>query len=148
MSRAAAIVIHGNEIALIKRHREGRLYYVFPGGQLEDRESPEQAVVREVEEELGLKVEVERLLVRMTHHGKIQFYFLTRITGGKFGTGAGPEMKGLYPPERGSYRAVWMPLANILKENVVPREVAETVARSPRQGWPAEVITWNEDETH
>ena len=65
MSRAAAIVIHGNEIALIRRRREGRLYYVFPGGQLEEKESPEQAVVREIEEELGLKVEVERLMIKI-----------------------------------------------------------------------------------
>jgi 8-oxo-dGTP diphosphatase len=148
MSRAAAIVIHGNEIALIKRRREGRLYYVFPGGQLEDKESPEQAVVREVEEELGLKVDVERLMVTVLHRNKMQYYFLTRITGGKFGTGIGPEMQGLYPPERGSYRPVWMPLANILKENVVPREVAEFVAISSRQGWPTDVVTLNEDELH
>jgi 8-oxo-dGTP diphosphatase len=145
MSRAAAIVIHGNEIALIKRRREGRLYYVFPGGQLEEKESPEEAVVREVEEELGLKVNVDRLMVKFLHHDKMQYYFLTRITGGKFGTGIGPEMQGLYPPERGTYHPVWMPVANILKENVVPREVAEIVSRSSRQGWSRDVITLNED---
>jgi 8-oxo-dGTP diphosphatase len=140
MPRSAAFILHGNEIALIKRRREGRLYYVFPGGQVEEKESPEQAVVREIEEELGLKVDVDRLLVKVSHRGKFQYYYLTHIIGGKFGTGAGPEMQGLYPPERGSYHPVWMPLANILKENVVPREVAEIVANSSRQGWPREVI--------
>jgi 8-oxo-dGTP diphosphatase len=145
MSRAAAIILHGIEIALIKRRRESRLYYVFPGGQVEEKESPEQAVVREVEEELGLQVEVDRLLVKVVHRSKMQYYFLARIKGGKFGTGVGPEMQGLYPPERGSYHPVWMPLANILKENVVPREVAEIVSASSRQGWPREVVTLNED---
>jgi 8-oxo-dGTP diphosphatase len=145
MARSAAIIIHGNEIALIKRRREGRLYYVFPGGQVEEKESPEQAAVREVEEELGLKMEVDRLIVKVIHHSKMQYYFLARIKGGKFGTGLGPEMRGLYPPERGSYHPIWMPLANILKENVVPREVAEIVSASLRQGWPQEVVTLNED---
>jgi 8-oxo-dGTP diphosphatase len=146
MARAAAIIIHGNEIALIKRRRESRLYYVFPGGQVEDKESPEQAVVREVEEELGLKVDVDRLMIKAIHHSKMQYYFLAHTIGGKFGTGVGPEMRGLYPPERGSYHPVWMPMTNILKENVVPREVAEIVSRSFQQGWPREVVTLNEDK--
>ncbi len=146
MPRAAAFIIHGNEIALIKRQRGGRLYYVFPGGQLEEKESPEQAVVREIEEELGLKVHVDRLLVKLANRGKTQYYFLTHVTGGKFGTGAGPEMQGLYPPERGSYHPVWMPMANILKENVVPREVAEIVSMSTRHGWPSDVVMLQEED--
>jgi len=113
---------------------------------LEERESPEQAVVREIEEELGLKVEVERLIINVLHRNKMQYYFLTRIIGGKFGTGIGPEMQGLYPPERGSYHPVWMPISNLLKEYVVPREVAEIVARSARQGWPTDVVTLSETE--
>jgi 8-oxo-dGTP diphosphatase len=145
MSRAAAFIIHGNEIALIKRRREGRLYYVFPGGQVEEKESPEQAVVREIEEELGLNVDVDRLLVKMSLRSKIQYYFLTHIIGGKFGTGSGPEMQGLYPPERGTYQPVWMPMANLLKENVVPRPVAEFVSNSSRKGWPRDVTTLHED---
>ena len=77
----------------------------------------------------------------------MQYYFITRIIGGKFGTGIGPEMQGLYPPERGSYHPVWMPISNLLKENVVPREVAEIVSRSSRQGWPTDVVTLSEAET-
>ena len=141
MSRAAAIILHGNEIALIKRRRDGRLYYVFPGGQIEEEETPEQTTIREVEEELGLKVDIERLLIKVALHSKLQYYFLARIRGGKFGTGSGPEMQGLYPPERGSYRPVWMPVSNVLKENVVPREVAEIVFRSTREGWPSDPIS-------
>ena len=145
MSRAAAFIIHGNEIALIKRRREGRLYYVFPGGQVEEKETPEQAVVREIEEELGLKVHVDRLAVKVSHRSKIQYYFLTHIVGGKFGTGSGPEMKGLYPPERGTYQPIWMPTANLLKENVVPRQVAEFVSNSSRKGWPTNTTILQEE---
>jgi mutator protein MutT len=144
MSRSAAILITGNHIALIKRRREGRLYYVFPGGQIEEGESPEQAVVREIEEELGLNVLVERLVVKVFYRDKIQYYFIIRTVGGTFGTGRGPEMLGLYPPERGSYRPIWMPLANLLKENVVPRQVAELVVQNGRNSWPSDVIHLNE----
>jgi 8-oxo-dGTP diphosphatase len=145
MSRAAAIVINNNHIALIKRRRANRLYYVFPGGQIEEGESPEQAAVREIKEELGLIVEVERLVIQVNFHKKKQYYFLSHITGGKFGTGQGPEMKGLYPPENGSYRAVWMPLAIILRENVLPRPVTEIVATAIRQGWPSGITSLTEE---
>lgn len=33
-NRGAAIIIQGGKIALIKRVREGELYFVFPGGEL------------------------------------------------------------------------------------------------------------------
>jgi len=144
MSRSAAILITGKHIALIKRRREGRLYYVFPGGQIEEGESPEQAVVREIEEELGLNVQVERLAVKVFYREKIQYYFIIRTISGTFGTGQGPEMIGLYPPERGSYRPIWMPLANLLKENVVPRQVAELVMQNGKTSWPSDVIQLNE----
>jgi 8-oxo-dGTP diphosphatase len=141
MSRAAAIIINNNHIALIKRRRDSRLYYVFPGGQIEEGESPEQAAVRE----LGLIVGVERLVIQVSFRKKDQYYFIARTIGGKFGTGQGLEMRGLYPPEHGSYRPVWLPVANILRENVVPRAVAEIVASSIQHGWPVGVTSITEE---
>jgi 8-oxo-dGTP diphosphatase len=50
---------------LLLRHREhktGRSYWLFPGGGIEDGETEEQCVVREMFEETGLTVNVERLL--------------------------------------------------------------------------------------
>jgi 8-oxo-dGTP pyrophosphatase MutT (NUDIX family) len=62
MPRAAAILIENETIALIERWRGGRLYYLFPGGKVEDGESLVETVVREVKEELGLTVEVQQLI--------------------------------------------------------------------------------------
>ncbi|HOY67521.1 MAG TPA: NUDIX domain-containing protein [Candidatus Ozemobacteraceae bacterium] len=61
----AAVVVHGSRVLLAKR-TGGDLdgLWEFPGGKLENGESPAQAVVRELVEELSLDViPHERLLV-------------------------------------------------------------------------------------
>ena len=57
--------------ALIARHdRRGRLVWSLPKGHLELGESPEEAAVREVEEETGIRGRV------LGHLGTIDFWFV------------------------------------------------------------------------
>ncbi|MEJ5223735.1 MAG: NUDIX domain-containing protein [Anaerolineales bacterium] len=149
MTRAAAIVIKNNAVALIKRQREGRTYYVFPGGSVEEDETPEQAAIREAQEELGLEVSIDRLVARVFYErGGVrrtdQYYFLTRITGGTFGAGTGPEMQGLYPPESGTYKPIWMPIRQLIREVVYPLQVANLVMSSAKLGWPTHPVDIHE----
>ena len=141
--RARAIIVRDNCIALIKRQRDGRIYYVIPGGGMEMGETPEQTAIRESREELGLHIEVDRLLAEINFHGRRQYYFLARVTGGKFGTGEGPEMMGRYPPERGTYTPVWIPLRSVEHVNLFPPSIAEIVIQAARRGWPAEKVEIN-----
>ena len=46
-NRGAAIIVQEGKIALIKRIREEETYYVFPGGGIEEGETPEEATKRE-----------------------------------------------------------------------------------------------------
>lgn len=54
--RASAIIIRKNKILLIHRFKDGKEYWVFPGGGIEDNESWDEAVIREVKEETNLDV--------------------------------------------------------------------------------------------
>jgi 8-oxo-dGTP pyrophosphatase MutT (NUDIX family) len=56
--------VRGREVLLIlHQHSDtGRTYWWFPGGGLEPGESDEACVAREIREEVGLDVRVERLL--------------------------------------------------------------------------------------
>ncbi len=55
-NRGAAIIVQEGKIALIKRIREDETYYVFPGGGIEEGETPEEATKREIFEELGVHI--------------------------------------------------------------------------------------------
>jgi len=46
-----------------QRHVTGRAYWVIPGGGLEENETPEACVQREMKEETGLNVQVKELLL-------------------------------------------------------------------------------------
>jgi 8-oxo-dGTP pyrophosphatase MutT (NUDIX family) len=59
-TRAGIILIENDKVALIERHRAGLDYYVFPGGGVDEGETPEQAAVREAFEELGVEVAIRQ----------------------------------------------------------------------------------------
>lgn len=145
MPRAAAILIQNDQVALIKRERQGLLYYVFPGGQVEAGETLEQAAAREVAEETGLLVTVGSLLAVISFGDSQQYHFGAEINGGSFGAGSGPEMQGTYAAENGTYTPVWVPIAELPTLPVRPLALAELVAAAHVQGWLATTL-YIEDE--
>ena len=60
---ARAILLVNNDIVTIKRTKYNGdseyVYYTLPGGHVEKGETFEETVIREVEEELGIKVKIE-----------------------------------------------------------------------------------------
>ena len=134
--RARVVVVRDAAVALIERRRDDRVYYVFPGGGVEPGETPERAAAREAYEELGLRVVVGAPIAMVVGETR-QHFFLATPLGGTFGAGRGAEMVGAYPSARGTYRAVWLPLAALAAAMVHPAAVAEVVAVSVARGWPA-----------
>lgn len=135
MIRAGVVLITPDGVAAIERVRDGRTYHVLPGGQVEDGESPAEAARREVFEELGLLVKI-RNAVAVVHFGdSTQHYFTAEVIGGEFGTGDGPEFAGTADSERGSYRAVWLPLAALTAHDLRPRPIAVALEGAPDPWW-------------
>jgi 8-oxo-dGTP pyrophosphatase MutT (NUDIX family) len=63
--RYQAAILHNGQVLLIqhKEHGNGHSYWLLPGGGREADETPEQCLTREVHEETGLTITVERLLL-------------------------------------------------------------------------------------
>ncbi len=61
-NRSMAIVMRNGTILMEEVYFEGRHFYTLPGGGMEEGESPEETVLRELKEECGLDGNVIRLL--------------------------------------------------------------------------------------
>lgn len=141
--RAGVVLIEDDKVALIERYRDGRHYYVFPGGGADRDETPEQAAIREMEEETGLRVIIKRKVVEVHFELSLQHYFLAERVSGVYGTGLGEEYTDADPdnPAEGIYVPIWMPVAELSeRENVFPADVAALAARCIQSGWPAEPV--------
>jgi ADP-ribose pyrophosphatase YjhB (NUDIX family) len=81
----AVIFNEDREILLVKSTYQRFHPWGLPGGSLEYGESAEEATLREVWEETGLRIEVQRLLlVKTWKPDRIGLYYLCRIMDGEF----------------------------------------------------------------
>ncbi len=84
----AAIIRENNRVLLCQR-KGGALAgkWEFPGGKLEEGETPEECLVREIEEELGISIAVGDIYQAVhTHYDHGDFLligYLAEHTGGK-----------------------------------------------------------------
>jgi 8-oxo-dGTP diphosphatase len=105
--------------------------YETPGGGVEPGETPEEAVVRELEEELGLHVRIERELATVWRPGGIsvrQHYFLVRSDGPSGRTTLDHE--SFFTP-------TWVPVADLPHLPAWPKRLVWRFARWHATGrWP------------
>ena len=81
---AAVIFNEKKQILLVKLTYQRFHPWGIPGGGIDYGEQPDDAVVRELLEETGLRIEVEKLLFAKTWASRVGMYYLCRITEGEF----------------------------------------------------------------
>ena len=87
-SIGAFAVIFDHQRRVLLCHRRDLDIWNLPGGGVESGELPTEAVVREVKEETGLDVAIDRLVgvYGKTDKDELVFAFLCRIVGGEIAT--------------------------------------------------------------
>ena len=127
-ARARVVIVEDGRVALIERVRDGMTYYIFPGGGVEDGETPADAAVREAYEELGLHVRLSAQIHEEVYRGFRFHFFRAEIVGGEFGTGEWPDHADETPLARergGTHEPMWVPVEDLRQLDVRPRELAE-----------------------
>lgn len=83
----AAIIKNEDKVFITERgHGEFKGIWEFPGGKIEPGETPEEAIVREIKEELKSEVKVERLFDEINDvHGdrcfNVKFFICSLVSG-------------------------------------------------------------------
>lgn len=111
MIRVVAAVIEDQQgrVLLARRHKQSHQggLWEFPGGKLEPSETVEEALVREVREELGILVQTHRPMIRIRHqysdrHLELDFYRVLDWQGEAVGL-EGQPLAWVHPEDLSSY---------------------------------------------
>lgn len=134
--RATAVILKDAQVLLIHRIRNGDAYHVFPGGGVEEGETWEDALIREIQEELTLDITEYELLITLTDldipvnssgespRMDTNVYLVSDYSGvPEIG---GPEKEKMN--ESNQYSLAWIKVSE-LKElpNIYPQAVLESV---------------------
>lgn len=133
-TRISVVVLNREDEILLVRHKKGnKSYWVLPGGRLEYGETFAECAVREVKEETGLEVQVERFLFlseaiapdRSRHI--VNIFIKAKVIGGTMQLGNEPVLVGVD----------FIALEELRKLTLFPPvsdEIIECLAHGPHDG--------------
>jgi mutator protein MutT len=124
--RAVAIIVNNEKVLLIHRISHGKEYHVFPGGGVENGETVEEAVLREVQEETSLEVKIEKLLYHHIYDDNTeQFFYLCRYVSGEPKLGDGNEARDMGKSNDNFYNPVWYEIKGLPQLLLYPLEIRD-----------------------
>lgn len=113
---SAGVIIRNKKVYIQKRKFGGLMggLWEFPGGKFEPGESPEQCLQREIKEELGVTIHIDKKLM-VVKHSYTRFrvtlhVFLCRVSPGRLSPTECEEWKWVKPEELNTYP---FPAANV-----------------------------------
>ena len=135
---ARAIVIHNDCLLVIYRSKYGKEYYTLPGGGIDAGETPEQAIIREMHEETGVEVELERL-VFVEEPGETfgrQYIFLARYISGEPALHPDSEEAALNKAGQNTYLPTWLKLEDLAQTTFMSPTLQRAIQKSILDGFP------------
>ena len=123
--RARAIIIKDTALVAMYREFDDRVFYVFPGGGMEENETEEECVIREVYEEFGITIKPIKKAYVYENEKSIEYFYLCDWINGEFGTGVGEEFD-VNSNKEGVYIPKLIEIDDIPNLPLMPKEVASS----------------------
>lgn len=112
-TRVAGIVIKDNKLLVIHRIKKGKEYYVFPGGGVEKGETNQDALLREINEETSVMVNIDRLVYIHDYETSQQFYYLCNYQSGRPQLACGSIEKQRIKTKKDFYQPLWVNISQL-----------------------------------
>lgn len=135
--RAAGVILHQDHLLCEYAMQDD--FYFLPGGRCELGESSLTTIIREMQEELGLTVKVERLLWiienffeergRLVH--ELGHYYLLQLPQDASILDVSRSYPGCEEERRAEYR--WLPLATLSEARLFPSFLRTNILNLPDQ---------------
>lgn len=143
MKAARAIIIEGDKILVMHRNKYGSEYFTLVGGRLADNESPEQALVREIQEETGLQITHAQLVFTEDHPEpyNYQYIYLCQVAPhGDVAIQDYSEEGQMNRLEANMHRPVWAEIQSFGKLPFRTPMLQEAIVKSLKTGFPDQPV--------
>lgn len=134
-NRAAGILIENNKVLVIHRIKNSNEFWVFPGGGIEDGETAELALIREMAEETSLVVEVLDKAIEIesnfNEERKLEtYFFIKRISGEpKLSIDSPEASRMLESNNENFYELTWLDIDSLNNYIIYPIKVKEFIQK-------------------
>lgn len=112
--RVGGIIVLDDNLAVIYRRKKKdnkiKEYYTIPGGGVEENETNEEALKRELKEELNIEVDIEKYLFKIDTEKNTEYFYLCKYISGNF-TLNGEELERMN--EDNYYEPTFIPIDKI-----------------------------------
>jgi ADP-ribose pyrophosphatase YjhB (NUDIX family) len=134
---ARAIIIHKDKVLLIHRIKNGREYFIFPGGGIEPGETIKDATIREVKEETSCEVAYLSTPYRVIFDNDTDNYFSVceYISGVPKLSDGTNEVEDLKKLEGSLFVPEWHDISHVSKLQVLPIEISDWLLEDIRVGF-------------
>ena len=132
---ARAIIKFGNDYIFIKRekkvNKELKVFYATVGGHLDEGEDFEEACIREVYEELGIHVQIDRIFHEeyVYELDKYEKFYIVKYIDGELGTGKGEEFTNIDIDKYGKYEIARLNKNELVEYNILPSIIKDKLIK-------------------
>lgn len=136
---ARAIVFKDNDLLVVHRNKFGRQYETLPGGGVAINETPEQTVVRELQEETSLELSNPRL-VFIEEAGDpfgTQYIYLMDYVSGEPAINPSSIEASLNETGKNTYLPGWLPVAKLSDSVFLSEALKVAILDGLKNGFPS-----------